>query len=146
MYKNPKSTVDVGVLDRERIVLIKRRREPYKRKWALPGGFVEYGETVEQAAVREVFEETSMRVELEAILGVYSDPDRDPRGHTITTVFIARPKGGEPSGRDDAEAASWVDLESIDTDDLAFDHGLIVRDLRMWLDQNSTFWSTKGRQ
>jgi ADP-ribose pyrophosphatase YjhB (NUDIX family) len=146
LYNNPKPTVDVGVLDRERIILIKRKRKPYKGKWALPGGFVEYGETVEQAAIREVFEETSMRVELEAILGVYSAPDRDPRGHTITTVFIARPLSGEPSGRDDAEVASWVDLESIDTDDLAFDHGPIVRDLRTWLNQNSTFWSTKVRQ
>jgi len=134
------------VLDRERIVLIKRRKEPYKGRWALPGGFVEYGETVEQAAAREAFEETSMRVELEAILGVYSAPDRDPRAHVITTAFVARPLGGEPRGRDDAEIASWVNLESIGTDDMAFDHGLIVGDLKMWLEQNSTFWSTKTRQ
>lgn len=107
---------------------------------------MEYGETVEEAAVREVFEETSMRVELEAILGVYSAPDRDPRRHTLTTVFIARPVSGEPKGRDDAEIASWFDLESVDTDELAFDHGLIVRDLRAWLNQNSTFWSTKARK
>ncbi len=146
MQRNSLSAVDVGILDRERIILIRRRREPYKGKWAFPGGFVGYGETVEQAAVREVLEETSMRVQLEAILGVYSDPDRDPRGHTITTVFIARPVGGEPSGRNDAEVASWIDLESIDARDLAFDHGLIVNDIRKWLDQNSTFWSTKGRQ
>ena len=146
MYENPKPTVDVGVLDTGRIILIKRRKEPYKGKWALPGGFVECGETVEQAAVREVFEETSVRVELQAILGVYSAPERDPRGHAITTAFVARPVSGEPNGRDDAEVASWVDLESVDTHDLAFDHGLILRDLKIWRDQNSTFWSTKSRQ
>jgi ADP-ribose pyrophosphatase YjhB (NUDIX family) len=146
LHKNPLSTVDVVVLDGERIILIKREREPYKGKWALPGGYVEYGETVENAAVREVFEETSMRVKLEAILGVYSDPDRDPRGHTLTTVFVARPLSGEPEGGDDAEAASWVDLKSVDTEGLAFDHGLIVRDLKIWLQQKSTFWSTKNRQ
>ncbi|MFW9798934.1 MAG: NUDIX domain-containing protein [Candidatus Thorarchaeota archaeon] len=145
MEKKPASAVDIAVTDGQRIVLVKRGREPFRGRWALPGGFVEYGETVESAALREVFEETSMLVKLEAVLGVYSAHDRDPRGHTLTSVFVARSLSGEPQGGDDAAAASWVDLESVDVEDLAFDHGLIVEDLKKWLKEESTFWSTKDR-
>jgi 8-oxo-dGTP diphosphatase len=143
MRRNPSPTVDVAVIDGERLLLVKHGRDPYKGNWALPGGFVEYGETVEETAVREVLEETSVRITLEAILGVYSDPRRDPRGHTITTVFIARPVAGEPVGGDDAAQASWIDMKSLETEMLAFDHSRIVEDLLKWLQDNSTFWSSK---
>ncbi|MFW9803795.1 MAG: NUDIX domain-containing protein [Candidatus Thorarchaeota archaeon] len=143
MYRNPSPAVDVAVVDGGMLLLVKRGRDPYKDSWALPGGFVEYGETVEEAAAREVLEETGLRVTLEAILGVYSDPRRDPRGHTITTVFIARPVAGEPVGGDDAAEASWVSLESLEAKTLAFDHSKIVEDLMRWLQHNSTFWSSK---
>ncbi|MFX0056423.1 MAG: NUDIX domain-containing protein [Promethearchaeota archaeon] len=143
MYRNPSPAVDVAVVDGEMLLLVKRGRDPYKDSWALPGGFVEYGETVEEAAAREVLEETGIRVTLEAILGVYSDPRRDPRGHTITTVFIARPVAGEPVAGDDAAEASWVSLESLEANMLAFDHSKIAEDLMQWLQHNSTFWSSK---
>jgi ADP-ribose pyrophosphatase YjhB (NUDIX family) len=146
MHRNPSPTVDVAVIDGERILLVKRGRNPFKDNWALPGGFVEYGEAVEEAAAREILEETGVHIKLEAILGVYSDPRRDPRGHTITTVFIARPVAGEPVGGDDAAEAFWVDLKSLDGEMLAFDHSKIVEDLIQWLLENSTFWSSKDRQ
>ena len=145
MYKNPSPTVDVAVTDGRRILLIKRGREPFKGRWVLPGGFVEYGETVEEAGVREVLEETGIEVELESILGVYSDPARDPRKHIMTTVFVGKPVSGKPKGGDDAADAAWVDLDSLDTKTLAFDHDLVVEDLRRWLKKQSTFWSTKDR-
>lgn len=147
MYKNPKPTVDVAITDGTRIVLVKRGREPYKGKWVFPGGFVDYGEVAEDAAVREVLEETNMRIEIVGILGVYSAPDRDPRGHNVTTVFIASPLSGEPYGGDDADEAKWHDLHSLKPGDLAFDHDLIAADLKMWMkDKTQTFWSTISRE
>ncbi|MHA1938479.1 MAG: NUDIX domain-containing protein [Candidatus Thorarchaeota archaeon] len=145
MHRNPSPAVDVVVTDGERILLVKRGKDPYKDRFALPGGFVEYGETVEETAVREILEETGVQIKLEAILGVYSDPQRDPRGHILTTVFIGRQIAGEPVGGDDAIEASWVDLESLDSSILSFDHALIVEDLKRWLKDDSTFWSTKDR-
>ena len=145
MHRNPAPTVDVAVIDGERLLLVKRSNEPYKNRWVLPGGFVEYDETVENAAAREVLEETGVQIRLESILGVYSDPERDPRGHTLTTVFIGRPVAGEPVGGDDAADAFWVNLESLDSSILAFDQPLIVEDLKRWLKENSTFWSSKKR-
>ncbi len=145
MHRNPSPAVDVAVTDGEILLLVRRGREPYMGSLALPGGFIEYGETVENAAVRETLEETGVQIKLEAILGVYSDPKRDPRKHVLTTVFIGRPVEGNPVGGDDAAEASWVDLESLDSSTLAFDHGLIVEDLKRWLKDNSTFWSSKDR-
>ncbi|MFW9889485.1 MAG: NUDIX domain-containing protein [Candidatus Thorarchaeota archaeon] len=145
MYRNPSPAVDVAVIDGNNLLLVKRGKNPFKDRWALPGGFVEYGETVENTAVREVLEETGVQITLEAILGVYSDPKRDPRGHTLTTVFIGRRTGGEPVGGDDAAEAFWVELNSLNSEMLAFDHSIIVDDLRRWLKDSSTFWSSKDR-
>ena len=146
MYKNPKPTVDIIITDGKRVVLVKRGREPFRGKWVLPGGFIDYGETTENAAVREALEETGMTIELTSLLGIYSSPDRDPRSHHISTVFIARPISGHPEGGDDAEAAKWHDLDELKPGDLAFDHDLIILDFREWLKDNSkTFWSTKHR-
>ena len=86
MYRNPTPTVDIVILKENDLLLIRRGREPFRGKWALPGGFIEYGETAEEAAVREAAEETGLTVELEGILGVYSDPNRDPRKHILTAV------------------------------------------------------------
>ncbi|MHA2140418.1 MAG: NUDIX domain-containing protein [Candidatus Thorarchaeota archaeon] len=146
MLRNPSAAVDVAVTDGEKLLLVKRGREPYKGRWALPGGFVEYGETVEETAVREVMEETGVQIKLESILGVYSDPQRDPRGHTLTTVFTGRPITGQPKGGDDAAYSSWVNLKSFDTSLLAFDHELIVEDLKRRLQDTATFWSSKNRE
>ncbi|MCA1814613.1 MAG: NUDIX hydrolase, partial [Halobacteriales archaeon] len=100
-YRNPKPTVDAILLTPQGVVLVKRARAPYAGTWALPGGFVDYGEEPERACLREVEEETGLRGELVGLVGVYGDPRRDPRGHTIGTVYVVRATG-EPRGGDDA--------------------------------------------
>jgi len=109
---------------KEGIVLIKRKNPPYG--WALPGGFVDYGESLEKAAVREGEEETSLRINLEYQLHTYSDPGRDPRVHTISTVFVARAEG-TPKAKDDAQDIGIFSREEIDFP-LAFDHQKILDD------------------
>lgn len=124
--RNPFPTVDVIIHDPERgIVLVERRNHPHG--WALPGGFVDTGESVEEAAVREAQEETGLRVQLTDLLGVYSNPERDPRFHTMSVVFVGRAE--EPhalKGGDDAAAARFFPLRS--WGELAFDHGMILED------------------
>lgn len=105
------------------IVLIERRNPPYG--WALPGGFVDVGEPVEQAAVREAREETGLRVRLKVLLGCYSDPRRDPRGHTASAVYVAEAHGA-PEARDDARDVGVFDPGA--TPELAFDHARILAD------------------
>ena len=128
-YKNPAPTVDVIIQietsgGETGIILIERRNPPFG--WALPGGFVEYGETVEDAAVREAREETSLAIELVRQFHTYSDPARDPRGHTISTVFIAR-AGGIPVAGDDAGGVGIFRRKDISFP-LAFDHRKILDD------------------
>ena len=98
MFKNPVPTVDIIIELNNKIALIKRKNYPFG--WAIPGGFVDYGEFVEDAAVREAKEETSLNINKEnlVLLGVYSDPTRDDRGHTISTVYIAKNASGNPRG------------------------------------------------
>lgn len=108
------------------IVLIARRNEP--AGWAIPGGFVDVGETVEEAAVREAREETGLAVRLLRLLGCYSDPRRDPRGHTVSVVYVAEATGA-PRGQDDAREAGVFDPAN-PPPDLAFDHALILADYR----------------
>jgi 8-oxo-dGTP diphosphatase len=122
--KCPLLTVDAVIFKDGEYVLIRRKNPPYEGQWALPGGFVDIGETVEAAAVREAREETGLDIELLALLNVYSDPARDPRGHTVSVVYIARAVSGELQGADDAaEAALFVPGQPAD---LAFDHALIL--------------------
>jgi len=127
--KKPFPTVDIIIeVDREDgqpgIVLIERKNPPYG--WALPGGFVDYGESLEDAAVREAKEETSLDIERLEQLHTYSDPDRDPRFHTITTVYVASAKG-QPRAQDDAKNIGVFTLEDRPSP-LAFDHEKILRD------------------
>lgn len=124
-YKNPVPTVDIIIeLEEKGIVLIKRKNPPFG--WAIPGGFVDYGETLEDAAVREAKEEVSLDVELIEQLHTYSDPSRDNRHHTITTVFIAKAVG-MPTAADDA-VETGIFNEGTLPEPLAFDHGKILRD------------------
>ena len=124
---SPRLAVDIVVeFPDGEIVLIRRGVEPFKGKWAIPGGGVEVGETVEQAALRETKEETGLEVELDRILGVYSDPDRDPRGHTVSIVYHATPTGGEL--RADTDAAEAIKTRDFLKFPLAFDHRQILED------------------
>lgn len=107
------------------IVLIERKNEP--RGLALPGGFVDVGEKVEDALVREMKEETNLDVSISRVLGIYSDPARDPRFHTASMVYVAQAKG-EPKGGDDAKEAKLYSLDAIPMDKLVFDHTKIVQD------------------
>ena len=126
--ETPKLMVDVVIPSEDgRVVLIRRGSEPFEGQWALPGGFVEVGETVEEAAAREAAEETGLRVEILRLVGVYSDPDRDPRGHNVSCVFLARPtsESGGLAAATDATEAGFLDPSTVE---LAFDHDRIVAD------------------
>ena len=123
-YRNPFPTVDVIVRIADQIVLIKRDNEP--KGWALPGGFVDYGESLEQAAYREVAEETGLKLVGLQQFRAYSDPGRDPRQHNISMVFIAHGEGELRAGDDAAEARLFV-LDQL-PHPLCFDHSLIVAD------------------
>jgi 8-oxo-dGTP diphosphatase len=148
-YKNPTPTVDV-ILEREsKILMVRRKKDPYKDHLALPGGFVNEGETVENAMKREAMEETSLEIHPIDVLGVYSDPRRDPRKHIVTVVFVGIIVSGDLRANDDAASIEWIQLDSIDQLQqqkmLAFDHAQILRDYRQWKSTGGTFWSTKRR-
>ena len=123
MYKNPVPTVDIIIEVEEAIVLIKRKNPPHG--WALPGGFVDYGESFETAAVREAEEETGLVVTNLQQFRTYSEPDRDPRQHTASTVFIAK-AATQPTAGDDAAEAKLFKEENLP--ELVFDHSKIVAD------------------
>ena len=128
-YKHPIPTVDIIIEikkknGQEGIILIRRKNPPHG--WALPGGFVDYGESLEEAAIREAKEETSLDVRLRRQLRTYSDPNRDPRKHTISTVFVATAQG-EPKAQDDAQGIKIFTEEEINFS-LAFDHRQILAD------------------
>ncbi len=125
--RGPRLTVDTVTVDGGgRLLLVRRGRPPFEGSWALPGGFVETGETVETACVRETLEETGVEVEIIALCGVYSRPDRDPRGHTVSVVFRCRRIAGEAAGGDDAAEARWFRPEEWATLPFAFDHAGIA--------------------
>jgi ADP-ribose pyrophosphatase YjhB (NUDIX family) len=129
-YRNPVPTVDVIIETEGGIILIKRRNPP--PGWALPGGFVEYGESMESAALRESYEETGLRVTLLGQFHTYSNPNRDPRLHTISTVFLATAHG-TPRGGDDAIEAAVFPRENLPS--LVFDHQEIIDDYRRFKNQ-----------
>lgn len=130
-YRNPALTVDTIIINDESIVLIKRLNNPYKNHWAIPGGFVEYGEKVETAAVREAKEETGLDIELTKLVGVYSNPNRDPRGHTVTVAYTAKIIGGTLKSDSDAKDARFFKFEELKNIDLAFDHEEILKDSKI---------------
>ena len=125
-YRNPKPTVDIVIETRPGTVVLIRRKNP-PHGWALPGGFVDEGESLERAAVREAREETCLDVELVRQFHSYSDPARDPRHHTITTVYLATAQGA-PTGADDAAEARVFAYDAL-PDGIVFDHADILQDV-----------------
>ncbi|HZT35398.1 MAG TPA: NUDIX hydrolase [Nitrososphaera sp.] len=149
--RNPFPTVDVIVQRENKVLMVRRGKDPFQGQLALPGGFINRGETAESAAAREVHEETGLEVEPIEILGVYSDPKRDPRGHMMSTVFVAIILGGNAKAGDDAAELEWVSIDDLRDPSLArkhkfaFDHGLILRDYFQWKEAGGTYWSSKRR-
>ena len=123
--ETPKLMVDVIIPSENGVVLIRRGNDPFRGQWALPGGFVEVGETVEEAADREAAEETGLAVEVARLVGVYSDPERDPRGHNVSVAFLARVLSGDLVAATDASEVAVLDPSSVE---LAFDHRKIIED------------------
>ena len=129
-YPHPAVTADCIVFNREdhtiSVLLIKRKNDPYKDCWAFPGGFINIDESAEEAAIRELKEETGLDVSSVKQLKAYSKPDRDPRERVITIAFIAESKLKEVKGGDDAKEARWFDILHLPP--LAFDHSMILQD------------------
>ncbi len=129
--RNPALAVDVIIQTKpDTIVLIRRKNEPFG--WAIPGGFVDYGESLEQAAVREAREETTLEVTLIRQMHTYSEPSRDPRGHTVSAVYVAVAEG-VPQGRDDAVEARAYPIDQL-PEDIVFDHRRIISDFQLYTD------------
>ncbi|MBQ9536484.1 MAG: NUDIX hydrolase [Desulfovibrionaceae bacterium] len=133
VYANPTPTADVIIYEPEYgVVFVERRNIPLG--YALPGGFIDEGEMAETAAKREMLEETGLEVELIGLLGVYSNPKRDPRLHTLTTVYVGRAKDvSKLQAGDDAKSAAFYALDALPTP-LVFDHAKIMEDFCAYLD------------
>ena len=129
-YRNPRMprlTVDSWIRDRRgRVLLVQRARPPFEGRWGLPGGFCEWKERTEACCARETLEETGLTVRVGKLLGVYSKPDRDPRGHNVTVLYAARAVRGRATGGDDAADARWFTPAEIRGLRFAFDHRDIV--------------------
>lgn len=125
-WRKPSVTADGIVIKGNEIALIRRGKEPFKGSYALPGGFLNYGETLEECVVREVQEETGLKARIIELVGVYSAPGRDPRGHFVTAVYHLEHTAGSIRAGDDASDAEWVHLDHLPK--FAFDHGKIVQD------------------
>jgi 8-oxo-dGTP diphosphatase len=131
-----------GILEMDnRILYIKRRNEPFKGIWGFPGGKVDIGERVEDALKRELYEETGLTTIPTDILGVYSDPSRDPRGHAISVAFVVKATGGVSNDGDESQSIKWFPI--YDNLDLAFDHNKILDNYRDWRRSDGTYWSSK---
>jgi len=127
----PLLTVDAVIkIPDEKIVLVKRKNPPFQGQFALPGGFVEVGETAEEACKREAFEETNIHIRIIKLTGVYSDPKRDPRGHTVTISYLCEPltMNENPIAKTDATDLELVPIKNIESMELAFDHKKIIID------------------
>jgi 8-oxo-dGTP diphosphatase len=139
-YRRSALTVD-GIIQIEgKIVLVRRGRPPFEGQLALPGGFVEYGERVEDAARREVKEETGLSTQIIRLLGVYSEPGRDPRGHTVSVAYVMRALDMNAKAGSDAAAVELIELDSVPK--LAFDHSRIVSD---YLESEASLRPNKGK-
>ena len=141
-YRNPSPTVNVIVENNNMILLVKRSIPPFTGQLALPGGYIEYGERVEDAAKREVQEETGLEISIVGIVGVYSDPSRNPLKHTISTLFFAVPTSDTLHQSKEGEPL-WIFTDELMKQELAFDHQQMVRDFMVWKEKKETSWSSK---
>jgi len=139
-YHYPAGAVDVIIEKDDKLLLIRRKNEPFKGLLAIPGGFV-------NTAVREMTEETNLTIEPTDILGVYSDPKRDPRGHVISIVFIGKIIAGEVRAGDDADSFEWVSYKELKNKQIVrtFDHLKIMEDYQEWKKSRGTYWSSKAK-
>lgn len=134
---------DAIIEKNDKIVLVRRGKDPHKDKLAIPGGHVEVGELVENAVKREAREETGLNIKLIDILGVYSDSKRDPRGHYITTVFIAKILSGKLRAKSDAKEVDFFDPRKLKKKNVAFDHFKIIKDYLKYKKYKRTYWSKR---
>ena len=144
--RNPIPTIDILLSENShsnKVLLIKRNKDPFKDYFSLPGGFVNEGEKVEDAVRREAEEELLVKVEPINILGVYSDPNRDPRGHIMSIAFIAKIIKGNLKEGDGVAELRWVEINNLENIKLGFDHSKILSDYETWLKNKETYWSSK---
>ncbi len=141
---NPGVTVNWVITKGNKILLQRRAKPPFENRWEIGGGFVNYGETVEDALIREVKEETGFDIEPEEIIGVYSDPKRDPRKHSISIFFAVKIIGGKLRINKEVKEFKWFQKNEIDFNSLGFDHAKIIKDYLKWKKNKGTYWSTKG--
>ncbi|MGZ5486086.1 MAG: NUDIX domain-containing protein [Nitrososphaeraceae archaeon] len=144
--RNPIPTIDIILSENSnsnKVLLIKRNKDPFKDYFSLPGGFVNEGEKVEDAVRRESEEELLVKVEPINILGVYSDPNRDPRGHIMSITFIAKIIKGNLKEGDGVAELRWVEINNLENIKLGFDHSKILSDYETWLKNKETYWSSK---
>lgn len=140
--RNPYPTVDIVIEKNGKVVLIERGRPPFKGKFAFPGGFIDWGERPEKAAIREAREETGLKVKLIDILGYYS-VENDPRGHIVTTAFVAKPVSGKLLANDDAKKAFWINPRKVIKSQIVKNHFIALKDYLKWKRNKKTFWLTR---
>ena len=144
--RNPIPTIDIILVENSnsnKVLLIKRKKDPFKDYFSLPGGFVNEGEKVEDAVRREAEEELLVKVEPIDILGVYSDPHRDPRGHIMSITFIVKIMSGELKAGDGVEEVKWIGTNNLGNIKIGFDHLKILSDYEKWKNNRGTYWSSK---
>ena len=144
--RNPIPTIDIILVENSNsnnILVIKRNKDPFKDYFSLPGGFVNEGEKVEDAVRREAEEELLVEVEPIDILGVYSDPHRDPRGHIMSITFIVKIMSGELKAGDGVEEVKWIGINNLGNLKIGFDHLKILSDYKTWKKNRGTYWSSK---
>ena len=136
-YKIPSLTVDIFIYnENHEFILIQRKNPPFEGSWALPGGFVDYGEKTEDAAIREAKEETSIDIGSVELFNVYSDPDRDPRRHTVSIIYLAHGNFDDAKADDDAKDIGVFSFDVLKEMKLAFDHETILSDIKKHLGEN----------
>lgn len=128
----PLPAVDAVIVKNNKVLMIKRRIEPFRGFWCLPGGFLEYGETVEEGVIREVWEETGLKTIIKTLIGVYSNPRRDPRGHTVSSAFLLEIRGGKVKLNEESSEYKWFALKNT-PDKVGFDHKEILKDAKRLL-------------